>query len=97
MGASLRTCKQTSSAWNGNTGHYQSMPSASKVMTMLELIWQQQLLKLFENRNVSFSPTQHTVQISPQQVTILCKCLQMCYVNADLQTMKRLRMWCICV
>jgi hypothetical protein len=48
----------------------------------LNPIWQQWPLKWLKNWNLSFSPTQHTVQISPHLITTFLDCLDMCYVNA---------------
>jgi len=42
------------------------------IMTILDLIWQQQLLKQFKNWNYNYSLTQHTVQISSHLIIIQC-------------------------
>jgi hypothetical protein len=66
------------------------------IMTTLDLTWKQWPLKWFENQNLSFSPTHHTVQISLHLITIFLDCLKMCYMDDDLHTMKKSRTWCIC-
>jgi len=66
------------------------------IVTTLNLIQQQQQpLKLFKNWNLSFSPTQHTVHSASHLITIFSDRSKMRYVDADLQTMKRSRTWCI--
>jgi hypothetical protein len=61
------------------------------IMTMLDLIQQQQSLKQFQNWNLSFSPTQHTVHL----ITIFLDFSKMCYMDTSLQMTKRW-MWWIC-
>jgi hypothetical protein len=65
-------------------------------MTMLDLIYQQWPLKQFKNWNSSFSPTQHTVKISPNLTAIFSVCSKIHYMDANVQMMYKSRMQCIC-
>jgi hypothetical protein len=61
------------------------------IMTMLDLIQQYQPVKWVKNRNSNFSPIQHTVHISPSQITKVPDHSESHYVDSDLQTMKKVQ------
>jgi len=53
-------------------------------------------IEVIKKLKFELSPSQHTVHISPHLITIFLDHSKVCYVDADLQMMNTLRLWCIC-